>query len=70
MNLSPLQKTVLEQARRQIENEPWYRGVSLDEFKTMDDAEIRAIGVPAAVESVVLDTAAWDDWPIKDRPME
>ena len=59
MALTDLQQEVVEKAKAQLKDEPWFRGLCLDELPW--DKEIERDGVDACADQLVIDTAMWDD---------
>lgn len=57
--MTELQEQVKERARLLLQDEPWFRGVCLDNFPT--DEDIRRDGVDEHAQQVALETAMWDD---------
>ena len=58
--MTELQKMVVEKAREELKDEPWFTGVCIDLLKEMSDEDIRRDGVEKAAEALVLDTMYWD----------
>lgn len=58
MSLSELQQQVFDHAKAWLEQKPWFKGVSMDDFPT--DEEIKRDGVEDSAMGVVMNTAYWD----------
>lgn len=58
--LTELQEEVVQLAKLDIQDRPWYTGVCLDQLVKMTDEDIQKMGVQRAVEIVILDTMYWD----------
>ena len=57
--LTELQEEVIQQAKLEIQDRPWFKGVCLDQVSKMSDEEIRRSMIKA-VQTVGLDTMYWD----------
>ena len=58
--LTDLQEEVVQLAKLEIQDRPWYTGVCLDQLLKMTDEDIQKMGAQRAVGIVVLDTMYWD----------
>jgi hypothetical protein len=56
--LTSLQQKVFDEAKRQLQHEPWFKGICMDNFPT---DEAIADNFADAVSDVVLETFMWDD---------
>ena len=56
--LTELQQRVFDEAKSQLEDEPWFKGICMDNFP--EDVEISE-NFDDAVTGVVLETSMWDD---------
>ena len=54
--LTDLQEEVVQLAKLEIQDRPWYTGVCLDQLLKMTDEDIQKMGAQRAVGIVVLDT--------------
>ena len=59
MTLTPLQEQVKARALELVKNEPWFKGLCMDNFP--EDHEITRDGIEEHAQQIVCDTAFWDD---------
>lgn len=63
-----LQKQVMELAKEKLSEKPWFSGICLDNIPC--DLEIMNTGIEEAVDTIIFETAMWDDPDFFDQKKE
>ena len=60
MELTPHQARLIEEVRRRLKRESWFRGVCLDHLPSDDEI---ACDFEGCVEGLIVETEMWDNFP-------